>query len=131
MNKIFRIWNKNAKEFVSDGKNKISKMTLLNLSKYIYDYTVFPDYLVVQQFTGMKDTNGIEIFEGDILCEKRTDPYDTVESSIGLVYFVGGSFMIDGDGPLFDHIESKSPDILQDYTVIGNRYENPEYINLK
>jgi hypothetical protein len=35
--------------------------------------------------------------------------------------------MIDGDGPLYDHTYSLSPEILEDYEVIGNVFENPDY----
>jgi uncharacterized phage protein (TIGR01671 family) len=78
------------------------------------------------QFTGMKTTSGKEVYEGDILAEEH-DGSDG-EANIGHVFFAAGSFMIDGDGPLYDHAYSLSPDILEDYEVIGNIHENPELL---
>ncbi len=65
----------------------------------------------LMQFTGLKDKNGKEIFEGDILSHKYYSMPVVCE-------FVDGSF-------IFDDI-SKYDKSLE---VIGNIYENPELIN--
>jgi uncharacterized phage protein (TIGR01671 family) len=86
---------------------------------------------VFQQYTGLKDKNGIPIFEGDIVAEKLTEEMaaNGDSATVGMVYFAAGTFMIDGDGPLYDHVFSASPDILEDYIVIGNVLENKELLN--
>jgi uncharacterized phage protein (TIGR01671 family) len=86
---------------------------------------------VFQQYTGLKDKNGIPIFEGDIVAEKLTEEMAANGNSatVGMVYFAAGTFMIDGDGPLYNHVFSASPDILEDYNVIGNVLENKELLN--
>jgi uncharacterized phage protein (TIGR01671 family) len=81
---------------------------------------------VVQQWTGLKTRSGKEVYEGDILAECHDGGEG--EADIGSVFFAAGTFMIDGDGPLYDHTYSLSPDILEDYEVIGNVFENPKLV---
>jgi uncharacterized phage protein (TIGR01671 family) len=82
--------------------------------------------LTIQQYTGLKDRNGKEIYEGDIVVENHDGGEG--ESNIGRVFFAAGTFMIDGDGPLYEHTYSLTPDILEDYLVIGNIFENPDLL---
>ena len=80
------------------------------------------DEVELMQFTGLKDKNGVEIYEGDMLRDSE---------SIVIVKFVDGEFSVDyrtiggkwrNYGSLFDY--------LGDYEgeIIGNIYENPELI---
>jgi formylmethanofuran dehydrogenase subunit C len=67
------------------------------------------EYGKVMQFTGVKDKNGKEIYEGDIL------NFD------GLVEFKNGSFIVNGWEPLGEMATEKQE-------IIGNIYENPELL---
>lgn len=81
---------------------------------------------IIQQYTGCKDKNGTPIYEGDILVADHDSGEG--EANIGVVYFAAGTYMIDGDGPLYEHVFGHSPDILDNHTVIGNKFENPELL---
>jgi uncharacterized phage protein (TIGR01671 family) len=82
--------------------------------------------LFVQQYTGSQDKNGVEIYEGDILAADHDGGEG--EANIGVVFYAAGTFMIDGDGPFYDHVYGHSPDILGNHSVIGNKFENPELL---
>jgi len=81
--------------------------------------------LAIMQYTGLKDKNGKEMFEGDILSMW----YAPRASAKGLVIFKDGSFMFETKEavPYLSHLAEI--DGFGNYvTVIGNIYENPELI---
>lgn len=81
---------------------------------------VYPE--TVGQYTGAKDKNGKEIYEGDILniqfCTETTVPM--------FVSFVDGGWHIQED---LDYEEYHYlDDYKDDATIIGNIYDNPELL---
>jgi uncharacterized phage protein (TIGR01671 family) len=82
----------------------------------------------LMQYTGLKDKNGKEIYEGDILKTDLSRPYV-------VVVFRNGAFMYqcqDEGNDYFDHIfHVNAPEKEKDQylEVVGNIYENPELIN--
>lgn len=76
----------------------------------------------VGQFTGLRDINGKDIYEGDILDVNYADEESRLE-----VRFVRGVFAFLWNGDLDDEFPCNAP-THEWAKVIGNIYDNPELI---
>jgi len=82
------------------------------------DGTAIGRTIHLMQFTGLKDKNGKEIYEGDIVKSEAWSP-STYE-----VGFREGAFCFYREDSLY----ANNPEYLFKFEIIGNIYENPELI---
>lgn len=117
----FRVYIKSLKKIEAVREISFGGKEILGIrvSSFITDsYITEMDYELMQ-YTGLKDKNGKEIYEGDILKDIKTE-------KISQIYWNGitASFKLKGeigeDNELFDVHGSE---------IIGNIYENPELLN--
>ncbi len=110
----FRVWNKDGNKWVK------------NLTYCIDDFsTTNKEWHIVMQYTGLKDKNGKEIYEGDIL--RYSDGSDVSTHKI----FWDDKAARFYDIRLEDGDSATSYDDFEFFTeakVIGNIYENPELL---
>ena len=114
----FRFWDKKKKEFPQ----------VLCLGDSFAEYEKNEDRYIPLQYTGLKDKNGKEIYEGDI-CKIRfvlDDVEDYIFYSLSEEEKKTQTKIFLVKSPLFNNqIEFTAEEI----EVIGNIYENPELIN--
>jgi len=84
----------------------------------------------LMQYTGLKDKNGVEIYEGYIVKFDPCVPYlldnNLKDGQMGTIVFFLSEFLVkplNDDGPNF------ILDELGDWVVIGNIYENKELLD--
>jgi uncharacterized phage protein (TIGR01671 family) len=132
----FRVWDNESKLFFQDTNRAyngvieqllISPSGDINIRKMdgMYHESLFPDRFVLQQYTGVKDENGTEIYEGDI-CTAEEMLFPLYGTRTGIVKFIDGSFLL-------EDLDGKDGGLLFSETaetkIIGNIYENPELIH--
>ena len=115
----FRVWDKLEERFInSSTPNQGHYIITLNGEFHNLQNGSGGNDYVIQEYTGLKDENGVEIYEGDILSMPITtfDTEDIVDFIQEAVIFEGASFKWHGD-----FLEEN---LTKDLSIVGNIFEN-------
>lgn len=121
----FRIWNKGGNNMLYDIDNVLECLkqqikfdNSMPDRGFVVGYDHRSDGMVWQQFTGLKDKNGKEVYEGDILMHKGAK---------GIVIYENSNAMFMVRFPLLRSVYSFDS-IEGEIEIIGNIHENPELL---
>lgn len=122
----FRAWYTPFK-----GKTIGQEMKYGQAGRLITHAEMAPDKYVLMQSTGMKDKNGVEIFEGDVVLVSVQNGFDYLDNKVCIV-----KNSIDYSGLVCATVDEDleyrifNTELFEEYTyeVIGNIYENSELL---
>ena len=120
----FRAWCRNMQEMI-----EVTDLHISEKNPWVKDgFGGFTKNFELLQWTGLKDKNGIEIYEGDIVRPRR---YKNTKTYNFPVVFKNGKFMFEhklaGYQTLHESLKNGKR-ANNDFEVIGNIYENPELL---
>lgn len=109
----FRAWDEDSQKMNGNVEIYINKDKTIEVRSK-------DDKTIVMQFTGLKDKNGNEIYDGDIVRFTLTDGFDYVVREDGVVkYKIGAFYVVNG---LTEYLISNIN--TNEIEVIGNEFEN-------
>lgn len=128
----FRAWDKRHNEIVSVHEINFKNNTLTTES---IDNGISKDVqmlvFILMQSTGLKDKNGVEIFEGDICIQRGEEPYSDENMTLdddweytGIIKFQDFAYWLQDNEGFSKWLGTDCDEI----EVIGNVWDNPELL---
>lgn len=125
----FRVWDSELREMLTPNQVRVyNNLFEIDSGK---DWVEPADYdrFSLMQYTGLKDKNEKEIYDGDILsvCNGSVNSTPWIDKPYAVEYFINKGWGL----PMF--CWDKEGENIMDKThwceIIGNIYENPELLN--
>lgn len=122
----FRAWDKITKKYYTvstleySDNGELCEVWLVDIpvtNPELNEDCRSPKDVVLEQYTGLKDVNGNEIAEGDILEDGEGEPFE-----YWVIKFEDGKFIGETQGVTEDLFE------LTDLEIVGTICEHPEFL---
>ena len=122
----FRTWDIENKKYIYDSKEDFYLTLESGLVKYsgmAYDfYFEIKEKFIIEQFTGLHDKNGKEIYEGDVVSDGKEQGSHCVSGKHVVKFEKGGFFP-------FAIAGWEGTMSIEDCEIIGDIHQNPELIS--
>lgn len=125
----FRVWNRQSKKYITGNRVRVDGDGLLYIDRITVKNCFRPPHtrknpwFIVEQYTGLKDKNGTEIYEGDVV--------ETPEYPGKIVYnkkYACFELWRPRSSDCFIALTHQQDIDMGDLEVIGNIHENPELL---
>ena len=110
-------------EYIADNKIELNDDYIFNPYTNVAENIYAKTKIYLMQSTGLKDINGVVIYEGDVVHIYDEEEYRTIDE-LDNVIIRGGCFTTERYGYDFYNCEG---DYLE---VVGNIYETPEWLEV-
>ena len=133
----FRAWRTDEKYMVTSDTGVLTALRNCYGNKGLAEQARFsnidnqpnPNKFILMQYTGRKDINDKEIFEGDIVsfddCTSTESGY-CERGCIGVVEWCDETVSFE----VSNRLSAESYEVLDECVIIGNIYENPELMEV-
>jgi len=133
----FRAWHKTWEEMGWIARiryKKSGEIARLSFRRNIYDGNIYGglvnlDEIILMQSTGLKDKNGKEIFEGDIITNGQNVMCMKRHNTLGFYVEEKGEVEFIADSAVLEDFEEDAKEIADSLEIIGNIYENKELLD--
>lgn len=114
----FRAWTEEGEVMYYDVYPFKDDTLLLNYDEIAFDEVPASDFILMQS-TGLRDKNGVEIYEGDIV-----HAYSEGARLIGVIEYFDNAYCIKDKNGIYNSLWTNA----EQYEIIGNIYDNPEFV---
>lgn len=98
---------------------------------YAYDFYLEDEDAIIMQSTGLRDKNGKEIFEGDIVTDGEFARIVQYHQTLGFYMFdEEGNERFFSDSATLEDFEEDAKIVSEILEIIGNVYENPKLLEV-
>ena len=125
----FRCWDTENKEMLEvqelDYEDSYNGQPMIRTTMYS-DYFDTED-MILMQYVGLKDKNGNEIYEGDIIFIKGETKLLDIKGKVEYSNILA-QFIITNTGSIVNEAEPLGDYEEEDIEIIGNGFDNPELL---